>query len=208
MLVSRTEAIESATLVWNTIGSVKWVLTFARINKKCVLIKMSGVGIIKGCHRLKHATMYASSSRFHETCIRVSLPAFLHRSRATHVAACIVKPRNRCTHVSTCVGPFSTGERRTSATSSNSWCLGSRQVHNSKASDDGAAALLDVCCCCNAARYRQNSVWKYYINSNTRFNRTVDQSIIKQENNQHFLSIFDNQYYQCSARAVQFYLSS
>ncbi|KAK1136537.1 hypothetical protein K0M31_001088 [Melipona bicolor] len=36
-------------------------------------------------------------------------------------------------------------ERRTSATSSNSWCLGSRQVHNSKASDDGEAALLDVC---------------------------------------------------------------
>ena len=71
---------------------MKWVLTFASINKKCVL-KMSGVGIIKGPHRLKHA-----SSRFHETCIRVSLPAFIHRSRATYVAACIMKPRNRCTH--------------------------------------------------------------------------------------------------------------
>ena len=48
MLVSRTEAIENATLVWNTIGSVKWVLTFVSINKKCVLIKMSGVNLLKG----------------------------------------------------------------------------------------------------------------------------------------------------------------
>ena len=50
MLVSRTEAIESATLVRNTVGSVKWVLTFASINEKCVLIKMSGVDLLKGTH--------------------------------------------------------------------------------------------------------------------------------------------------------------
>ena len=59
---------------------------------------MGSVGIIKDPYRLKHATMYASSSRFHETCIRVSLPAFIRRSRATYVATCIMKPRNRCTH--------------------------------------------------------------------------------------------------------------
>ena len=45
---------------------------------------------LKAPYKLKHATMYASSPRFHETCIRVSLSAFIHRSRATYVATCNV----------------------------------------------------------------------------------------------------------------------
>ena len=40
--------------------------------------------------------MDASTSQFHETCIRVCLP--IHRCRATSIATCIMKSRNRCMH--------------------------------------------------------------------------------------------------------------
>ena len=94
--VSRTEAIESVTSVWNTVGSITWVLTFAGINKKCVLIKMSRVGIIEGSHRLKHV------------CIEFQVSRNLHQSytrRNMHHET--QKSMHASPRVSTCVGSLS-----------------------------------------------------------------------------------------------------